>query len=137
MKEKILSIFRGRQGMDELSKALFWCGLAAVIVSLLLGGLFMGVPGTLIRFAGLFFLITAFMRAFSRRLSQREAENRLFLGYLASLRRKRQAAKERRRQSGEYRFYKCPGCGKWLRVPKGQGRIHIKCSCGYTLYRKS
>ena len=137
MKEKLLSIFRGRQGMDELSKALFWAGLAVFFTGLALGKVFLGVPGTLLRFAGLFSLITAFMRAFSRRLDRREVENRLFLGYLSSLHRKRQAAKERRRQSKEYRFYKCPGCGKWLRVPRGQGRIHINCSCGYTLYRKS
>ena len=32
---------------------------------------------------------------------------------------------------------KCPGCGCWLRVPRGKGKIHINCRCGYTLYRKT
>ena len=33
MREKLQNLFRGRQGMDELSKLLFWAGvLAAVIV---------------------------------------------------------------------------------------------------------
>ena len=25
----------------------------------------------------------------------------------------------------------------FVRVPKGKGKIHIKCRCGYTLYRKT
>ena len=29
------------------------------------------------------------------------------------------------------------GCGTMLRVPRGKGKIHIKCKCGYTLYRKT
>ena len=49
----------------------------------------------------------------------------------------RQAAKERRAQRKDYRFFKCPGCGTMLRVPRGKGKIHIKCKCGYTLYRKT
>ena len=137
MKEKLNAFFAGRQGMDELSKMLFWVGLLAVSVSIITAGLLAGIPAMLIRFFGFMALITAFIRAFSRRLEQREAENRMYLA--ARGRKKQQWAdyKERRRQSGEYRFFKCPGCGKWLRVPRGKGKIHINCRCGYTLYRKT
>ena len=33
--------------------------------------------------------------------------------------------------------FKCPGCGRWLRVPRHKGKIHINCRCGYTLYRRT
>ena len=74
---------------------------------------------------------------FSRRLGQREAENNAYLALLAKARHSRQAAKERRAQRKDFCFFKCPGCGTMLRVPRGKGKIHIKCRCGYTLYRKT
>mgnify|MGYP002627349795 CR=1 FL=1 len=36
MKEKLRQIFIGRQGMDELSKTLFWAGIGCLLVSALL-----------------------------------------------------------------------------------------------------
>ena len=35
MREKLQQIFTGRQGMDELSKLLFWTGLAGFALALL------------------------------------------------------------------------------------------------------
>ena len=40
MKEKLRQIFAGRQGMDELSKLLFWAAIVLFVVSALLGGAF-------------------------------------------------------------------------------------------------
>ena len=137
MRDRISQLFAGRQGMDELSKMLFWSGLLAMILSIISGGFLAGIPGTLLRFIGLMCLISSFVRAFSRRIEMRESENRLYLAAMDRQKRKWEAWKERRRQSGQYRFFKCPGCSKWLRVPRGQGKIHIKCKCGYTLYRKT
>jgi len=137
MKERISAIFSGRQGMDELSKTLFWSGLLAIILSILSAGFLAGIPAALLRFLGLMSLISSFVRAFSRRLEMRETENRIYLAAVEKKKRQWEAWKERRRQSGQYKFFKCPGCGKWLRVPKGQGKIHIKCKCGYTLYRRT
>ena len=59
------------------------------------------------------------------------------LALLVKARHSRQAAKERHAQHKDFRFFKCPGCGTMLRVPRGKGKIHIKCRCGYTLYRKT
>ncbi len=137
MKDIFSRLFTGRQGMDELSKMLFWSGLLSMILSKLAGSLLAGIPGSLLRFLGLMCLISSFVRAFSRRIDMRERENSMYLAATDRQKRRWEARKERRRQSGEYRFFKCPGCSKWLRVPRGQGKIHIKCKCGYTLYRKT
>ena len=137
MKDRFSQLFRGRQGMDELSKMLFWSGLLSVILSIIAGSFLAGIPGTILRFLGLMCIISSFVRAFSRRIEMRETENSMYLAAIDRGKHRWQAAKERRRQSGEYRFFKCPGCSKWLRVPRGQGKIHIKCKCGYTLYRKT
>lgn len=137
MREKINRIFSGRQGMDEFSKALFWAGLCFLLLSVLTANILKGVFSLIFTWFGLMMLIFSFVRAFSRRLGQREMENNAYLALRQKQRHSRQAAKDRRAQSKDYRFFKCPGCGTMLRVPRGKGKIHIKCRCGYTLYRKT
>ena len=133
MKEKLRQIFAGRQGMDELSKLLFWAGIALFVPALLLGGRF----GSLLLSFALVGVIFSFVRAFSRNLPLREAENRLLLQRLEKGRRAWAARRERFADRKEYRYFKCPGCGRWLRVPRHKGKIHINCRCGYTLYRRT
>ena len=135
MKDYLDRIFMGRQGMDQLSKTLFWFGLGFAAVSFLVRGLAF-LPNFLFLW-GLFLLIFAFARAFSRKLQMREMENNLYLVFLNKQKQKRADRKYRREASKEYCFFRCPGCNTWLRVPRGKGKIHIRCKCGYTLYRKT
>ena len=129
-------LFFGRRGMDELSKTLFWIGLAFFALSFLFSGRVSGLANFLFIF-GVFMLIYAFLRAFSRKLQIRDMENYLFLNLIAKQKQKVQAWKNRRSQRKDFRFFKCPGCKTYLRVPRGKGKIHINCKCGYTLYRKT
>jgi DNA-directed RNA polymerase subunit RPC12/RpoP len=46
--------------------------------------------------------------------------------------------KMRLNQRKTHRFYKCPSCKQRLRVPKGKGRISIRCSkCGTSFEKKT
>ena len=137
MRDKLNNLFVGRQGMDEFSKFLFWSGAAQISLSCLLTKPLNGFFSSLFFFFGMFMLIFSFVRAFSRKLQQREMENMLYLRWLDKKRNERRAAKDRRSQRKDYCFFKCPGCKQYLRVPKGKGKIHINCRCGYTLYRKT
>ena len=119
--------------MDELSKLLFWAGAGVFLLSLVLpAGL-----ASLCRTLGLMSLIYAFARAFSRNLPMREAENALLLRQREKRKRERAARKDRWSHRKEYKYFKCPGCGTWLRVPRHKGKIHINCRYGYTLYRRT
>lgn len=141
MNGKFNGIFSGRQGMDEFSKYLFWYGASFVLLSVLMlvlsDSAVIGVLSLVMRWIGIALVIYGFVRAFSRKLDRREAENRAYLSIVAQRRAKRAAAKERYSQRHDFKFFKCPGCGTMLRVPRGKGKIHIKCKCGYTLYRKT
>ena len=108
-----------------------------MLLSVLTVNVLKGVFSLLFNWLGLMLLIFSFVRAFSRRLGQREAENNAYLALRQKQRHNRQAAWERRAQRKDFCFFKCPGCGVMLRVPRGKGKIHIKCKCGYTLYRKT
>ena len=88
MKQRLQKFFEGRQGMDELSKALFWGGLAALLLSGLCINLLNGALSTVLSWLGLAAVIFCFVRAFSRRLAQRETENNAFLAMRAKRKRK-------------------------------------------------
>ena len=133
MKEKLRQIFTGRQGMDELSKLLFWAAITLFVLAVFLGG----ALGSLVSSFALMSLILAFARAFSRNLPMREAENLLLLRWAEKKKHAWSAWKDRFHDRKEYKYFKCPACGKWLRVPRRKGKIHINCRCGYTLYRRT
>lgn len=78
MRDKLRNLFSGRQGMDELAKFQFWFGLAGFLIGCFLPGFL----GRLFIWLGIFSLISAFVRAFSRQLDRREMENRAYLAYL-------------------------------------------------------
>ena len=114
MRDKLRNLFSGRQGMDELSKFQFWFGLAGFLIGCFLPGFL----GRLFIWLGIFSLISAFVRAFSRQLDRREMENRAYLAYLDRWKNKYAAWKDRFSQRKSYRFFKCPGCGTYIRVPQ-------------------
>ena len=42
------------------------------------------------------------------------------------------------RRDKEHRYFKCPNCGQYLRVPRGKGRITVTCrGCGASFQEKS
>ena len=55
------NLFIGRQGMDELSKAMFWWGLAGLLLSGLTASLLNGVLASLLSWLGLLLICTAYL----------------------------------------------------------------------------
>ena len=58
------NLFIGRQGMDELSKAMFWWGLASLLLSAPIATLLNGVPASILSWLGLLLVVFCFIRAF-------------------------------------------------------------------------
>ena len=118
-------IFIGRNGPDQLS-------LALVIFALLLNFVpfyYMFIITFLILFAVVF-------RMFSRNISQRQKENLTFLNMVNKIKSWYYKIKARGQQRKFYKIFKCPVCGLKLRVPRGKGKVSIKCSkCGNKILR--
>lgn len=120
----------GRYGGDQLS----WFLLAVYVLLTLLSGLpHMGI----LSWAALAVLAWSFYRMFSRRYDRRRAENARFLSLAGPairwVKMRRTILRDR-----EHRYFRCPNCGQYLRVPRGKGRITINCrSCGVSFEEKS
>lgn len=71
-------------------------------------------------------IILIYCRMFSRNIYKRSAENQKFLAWFTPIQRKL-AGRKMQMQDKAHRYYKCPSCGRTLRVPRGRGCIEITC----------
>lgn len=130
MRDRIQRFMWGRYGNDRFNQFLMVAALLCMFLS------FFGLRG----FYGIAFLIMiyAYYRMFSRQTAKRAAENQWYLKKEWKVRSFFAAKKKQWSQRKIYRIYKCPQCGQKLRVPRGKGKIAIRCKkCGNEFIRKS
>ena len=71
-------------------------------------------------------------------ISKRYAENQKYLKMTAGIRRKLASWKSQLAQRKIYHIYRCPGCKQKIRVPRGRGKIEIRCpKCNTRFVKKS
>ena len=109
----------GRKGSDQLSWALILAGILLCVISSLTDiGILYAV--------GYIPLVFAIYRMYSRNLEKRHQENTRFLNFFTRI-------KDR-----QNRYFSCPDCRQMVRVPRGKGRINIRCpKCGRQFIRKT
>ena len=119
--------FYGRYGSDQLNLAML-IGMAALsavncILYLILGSSLLYALLSVVVDA---LLVLSVFRMFSRNISRRQAENQAWLSFLARLR------------DRDNRYFRCPDCKQRVRVPRGRGKINIRCpKCGEKFIRKT
>lgn len=120
-------IFIGRNGPDQLSLGLF---ILAFILSLM--------PVTAVFILSLAVFAISIFRMFSRNVQRRRKENLMFLRLVNKPKMWYYNLKAERTQSRLYKIFICPRCGQKLRVPRGKGKVSIKCSkCGSRLIKNT
>ncbi|MBR4692799.1 MAG: hypothetical protein IKP17_08575 [Oscillospiraceae bacterium] len=125
----------GRYGTDPLNRALNIATLVFLVLSLFIGG---SSVGGLIWVLAILSLVWSTFRTFSRNIGKRSAENEAYLRLTGRLRSRFGGAGDRFRQRKDYRFFRCPSCGTWLRVPRGKGKLSITCrQCGERFTRNT
>ena len=133
-KEKLSKFMYGRYGVDQLSKFLLALTFVLCIISIFISGRAGSLLSTLI----LILIVLIYFRMFSRNIYKRASENEKFLRFTGKFRKKFNKEKEIAGQRKYYRFYRCPGCNQRIRVPKGRGKIQIRCpKCNEKFIRKS
>ena len=125
----------GRYGSDQLGRALNVATLVLLVLSILLGRRGFGRIFWLLALAG---LIWNTFRIFSRNISKRQQENAKYLRLAGRWGGEFRGAKTRWQQRKEYKFFRCPSCKTWLRVPRGKGKLNITCrQCGERFTRNT
>lgn len=119
----------GRYGLDQLNVVLMVAAVALCLISFLFSRInavwtvALSFVLNLLSYVLLFWYI---LRAFSRNIEKRNRENRRFLAFRSRLTDK------------QNRYYRCPNCKQIVRVPRGRGKICIKCpKCSEKFVRKS
>lgn len=117
LKDKINRFFQERYGLDELGKFLIVINLITYILGIFLRSkLILGIS--------VLCMIFLLYRIMSRQHWDRSEENRKYMSYV-----KLWKLKYEHRKSA--RIYLCKRCGKYIRVPKGKGKIQVTCTvCG-------
>ena len=125
----------GRNGMDALNRFLSVVLFVVVAVELFLRG---KTAAAVLSTLALVLIVIIYFRMFSRNLYRRGQENGTYLRLRYPIVSAFQGWQERFRQRREYRFFRCPSCRAWLRVPRGKGKINIVCrKCGTAFRRRS
>lgn len=136
--------FSGHYGADELSVTLIVTG----ILSLLAYPIFTADYLRLIFIAlGAVLIVIAIFRSLSTNIAKRRYENDSFLSFFKEsskeekkrMKEEEKAKKAKRKEDEKvYAYFHCPKCRKELRVPRGKGKIRIKCpNCSEEFIRKT
>ena len=137
MRDKFNKFMQGRYGVDELSRFTMGAALGLIILTMFIT-MFNRNLGSIFDFLGIAAIVYAYFRIFSRNIQQRNAENQKYLALENRLRRFFGQKRYLMQQRKEYHIYKCPGCKQKIRIPRGKGKISIRCpKCGEEFIKNS
>lgn len=134
MRDKLSRFMYGRYGVDQLGRALLTYALILCIISLFVPGLL----SSILYCISIYLIVTMYYRMFSRNIQKRYQENIKYLNIKSSFQTKFHKEREILSQRQYYHFYRCPHCRQRIRIPRGKGRIEIRCPrCSHTFIKKS
>lgn len=121
----------GRYGVDQLGKMLSYVSLAVLLIATLFRWRFIYI----IALAGIIYF---YFRTFSKNHSARATENQAYMNFKYKVVIKFNNFKKGFADRKTHRIFKCPNCSQKIRVPKGKGKICIKCpKCRMEFIKKS
>ncbi len=127
----MMQFMQGRYGADQMGQMLSAVSMVFLIISLFSRNqawFLLAVIG----------IVYNYFRMFSKNISKRYAENQKYLKMTAGIRGKLASWKSQLAQRKIYHIYRCPGCKQKIRVPRGRGKIEIRCpKCNTRFVKKS
>ena len=131
MRDKIYRFMQGRYGTDDFYKFLFWVALIGIVINWVFKSQLLSFVVTLI-------LVYAMYRVLSKNHSARYAENQRYLQATAKIRYWFDQQKKLMEERKYHHIYTCPKCRQKIRIPKGKGKIMIRCpKCHHEFQKRS
>ena len=129
-RQRLARFMMGRYGTDQLNQFLFGISFLLIVLSMF------RVPYVYI--LGLLILGYSYFRMFSRNIYKRQQENNFYLKHSYTVRTKISKFIGELKQRRTHHIYRCPGCNQKIRVPRGRGKIEIRCpKCSTTFIKNS
>ena len=134
-RDKFTNFMYGRYGVDQLSRFM-------LIVTFVLCILSMFIRTSILSTLILVLIILTYFRMFSKNIYKRAAENEKYLQIIGKFKGNANTRTYNTSQSAQqkkyYKYFKCPGCSQKIRIPKGHGKIEIRCpKCNTKFIRRS
>ena len=129
MKNGFRRFMQGRYGGDQLSRAQLIAGLVCYLLALI-------SRVTLFSYIGLALYFWALFRMFSRNVEKRGEENRKYLALTGNTKTSFRQAKVRAQNSKQYKYFRCPKCHSYLKLPRGVGEVTVTCGKCKNQFRK-
>lgn len=120
MKEKFIRFMQGRYGADNFGRFLSGLCIVLLVIS-------MFSRHQIWFLLALAVMIYNYCRMFSRNIPKRYAENQKYLAMTARFRQEFLKKKRELAQRRTHHIYRCPSCGQKIRVPRGKGKIEVRC----------
>ena len=131
MRDKIYRFMQGRYGTDDFYKFLFWVALIGIVINWFF-------KSQLLSFAVTLILVYAMYRVLSKNHSARYAENQRYLQATAKIRYWFDQQKKLMEERKYRQIYTWPKCRQKIRIPKGKGKIMIRCpKCHHEFQKRS
>ena len=114
----------GRYGSDRLNQCLLGAAFVLILISAIGGRQVQWM--SMLSLLAYVPLIWSMFRMYSRNIEARRRENAAFQRFFTRLR------------DRQNRYFTCPRCRQVVRVPRGKGRINIRCpKCGEQFIKKT
>lgn len=132
-KERLQQLLQGRYGMDGFGNFLLWMALLCFILAL-----FVRLPVPVLHYLGVALMVYLYFRIFSKNVQKRYQENCTYYRYVNKFKGFFAKQKSYHEQRKTHHIYSCPNCKQKIRIPKGKGKIIIRCSrCGKEFMKNS
>ena len=131
MRDKIYRFMQGRYGTDDLYKFLFWVAVIVIVINWFVKSPALNLLVTLV-------LVYAMYRVLSKNHSARYTENQKYLQATAKFRYWFDQQKKLMEERKYHHIYTCPRCKQKIRIPKGKGKIMVRCpKCHFEFQKRS
>lgn len=116
---KFANFMRGRYGNDALNQALIFACCGLLVLNIFIGNKYVTL--------GVYVLWSlSLYRMLSKQIYKRQQENAAYEKLVEPIT-KQVTVMKKQKADPMNKYYRCPTCSQIVRVPKGRGRIEIRC----------
>ena len=122
---------QGRYGVDELYRFIIYLAIVLMVANWFVKSQILSLAVTVL-------LILDIYRMLSKNHSARYAENQKYLHATAKFRYWLDQQKKLWKERKYHHIYTCPKCKQRIRIPKGKGKIMVRCpKCHFEFQKRS